>query len=194
MARGAHVVDVGGRHVGFRHVDWLWPKTEVVDAVGTFRHGEEALAVGILHTSHKHVFIFKLDGFRIEHGIHHYALHEERIVLLTEIITPLQRRVRSGEYGIFISLVDAIAAFHKTVRSRYKSLMAEAEGIDFLLECHGLLMSLMNFSSERRHAAAPEKNYGIAYAETLQSLGGNGGITAPVALHVNGRPFQTIAS
>ena len=122
----AHVVDVGCRNDVFGHGDRLIPEAEVVDAVRTFGHGKEALAVGSLYSHHEEILAVHLDGARVECGIHHDALHEIRVILFREIVAPLQRCVLSCENGIFILGIDTISPLFWGVLTRQKLFMMSA--------------------------------------------------------------------
>ena len=89
MSCESHIIDVGSRNNILRHGDRLIPETEVVNTIRTFCYGKETLAVGTLHTYNEEILAVPLDGTRIERSIHHDALHEMRITLLIEVVTPL---------------------------------------------------------------------------------------------------------
>src|SRR3712207_1249150 len=83
MSRQSHVVHVGSRNHVLGHGDWLIPKLEIINAVRTFRHGEEALTIGSFHSYDQQILTIPLDGSTVERGIHHNALHQIRIIALT---------------------------------------------------------------------------------------------------------------
>ena len=106
-----HVIDIGGGDGVLRHGDGLRPEAEVVDAVRTFSHGEETLAVGTLDTYNEQVLAVKLYGSAVERGVHHDALLQVGVVLLVEVIAPFQRSVLGCEDWILIACVDAVSPF-----------------------------------------------------------------------------------
>ena len=137
MAGQAHIIDVGRRVVRVGHGDRFVPEAEVVDAVGTFRHGEEALAVGSLDTHHEQVLSVPLHCAGIEGGVHHDALHEVRIGVFVQVVPPLQRRVLGGQYGMGVAFVNAVAAFLYVVGCGEECLVTETECVEFGIEgCH----------------------------------------------------------
>ena len=77
----------------------------------------------------------RLDGTRVEGGIHHDALHEVGVVLLAEVIAPFQRRMLGGKDGILIFFIDAIAPFLADVLAGEQRLVTGAYGGYFLFEC-----------------------------------------------------------
>ena len=85
----SHIIDVGSRNNILRHGDRLIPETEVVNTIRTLCYGKETLAVSTLNTNNEEILTIPLDGTRIERSIHHDALHEIRITLLVEVVTPL---------------------------------------------------------------------------------------------------------
>ena len=89
MSCESHIIDVGSRNNILRHGDRLIPETEVVNTIRTLCYGKEALAVSTLYTNNEEILTIPLDGTRIERSIHHDALHEIRITLLIEVVTPL---------------------------------------------------------------------------------------------------------
>ena len=115
MLRDAHVVDIGGRDDVVGHGDRLVPEAEVVDAVGTLRHGEERLSVGAFHAHDDDVLVVPLDGATVERRVHHDALHQKGIVFLVEVIAPGERRVFRRHDGVLILGVDAVAALRGQV-------------------------------------------------------------------------------
>ena len=133
MCREAHVVDIcSGNHI-FGHCDWLWPEAEVVDAVRTLSHCEEALAVGTLHTHNKHILAVPLDGTGVECGVHHDTLHQVGIVLLAEVISPLKRCVSRCEDRVLILLVNAVILSRWLVGLAQQFLMRLAQS------CHSFI-------------------------------------------------------
>ena len=132
-----HVIDIGGGDHILGHGDGLRPEMEVVYAVGAFGNSEEALAVGTLHTHDKQVFAMPLDGSAVERGVHHDALHQVGIILLIEVVAPLQRRVLGSENRIFITCVDAVVPFLRLVLAGNQFFMVCAQLSDAVLEfCH----------------------------------------------------------
>ena len=88
MSCESHIIDVGSRNNILRHGNRLIPETEVVNTIRTLCYGKEALAVSTLYTNNEEILTIPLDGTRIEGSIHHDALHEIRITLLIEVVTP----------------------------------------------------------------------------------------------------------
>ena len=109
MSREAHVIDVGGGNHIIGHRDGLGPESEVIHAVRALGHSEERLAVGAFNPHNKYIFALPFDGARIERRVHHDSLHQVRVVLLVEVIAPLQRSMLGGDDGILVFLVDAVA-------------------------------------------------------------------------------------
>ena len=123
VLRDSHVVDVRGRHYVVGHGDGIVPEAEIVDAVLTFCHGKEGLAVGSFHTNHQEVFPVQLDGTRIEYGIHADTFQKIRVRLLVEVVTPEDRCVSSGQDGMCVSCDDAVSSFHWHVLASDECLM-----------------------------------------------------------------------
>ena len=108
MGSETHVVDVGGRVAIFRHRYRTGPETEVVHSVRALGHSEERFPVGALNPDEQDVFISKLDGSGIEGRMDAEPLHQVRISLLMEIISPLQRSVVSCQDRVLITFIDTI--------------------------------------------------------------------------------------
>ena len=159
MLRDAHIIDVrGGNHV-VGHGDRLLPETEIVDTVGRLGHSKEGLAVGTLDTNHKAVFALPLDGTAVQRGIHHDTLHEIGIVLLTEIVLPLQRGVLGSENRIFPFVVDTIAPLQGFVLARQQLLVVSTQRLySFFKIAHIIL-----FFSLFRYFVIP----GFRYSDVL---------------------------
>ena len=109
MCREAHVIDVGGGNYIIGHRDGLGPESEVVHAVWALGHSEERLAVGAFNPHNNYIFALPFDGACIERRVHHDALHQVGVVLLVEVIAPLQRSMVGCDDGILVFLVDAVA-------------------------------------------------------------------------------------
>ena len=128
MLRDAHVIDIGGWHHILRHGDRFLPEAEVIDTVGRLCHGEERLTVGSLHAHHQQILVVPLDGPAVQGGVHHDALHQIRVVVLVEIVAPLQGSVLSREDRVFVFLVDTVPPLHGFVLFRQQRLMMGAQG------------------------------------------------------------------
>ena len=112
VAREAHIIDVRcGCVIAVGHGDRFGPEAPIVDAVGRLGYSEEGLTVGSFHPCYDGVFALKEDRTGIEHRVHHDALHQEGIVLLVEVVPPLQRRVLRRENRIFVFGIDTIYHF-----------------------------------------------------------------------------------
>ena len=137
MTREAHVIDVRcGCVIAVGHGDGFRPETPVVDPVGRLRYREEGFAVGSFHPCDDGVFAFKKDGSCIEHRVHHDALHQEGIVLLIEVIAPLQRRVLRRENRVLVFGIYSVAAFYGFIRTGEQRLMCSAESLYFIFIRH----------------------------------------------------------
>ena len=137
MTREPHVIDVRcGCVIAVGHGDGFRPETPVVDAVGRLRYREERLTVGSFHPCDDGVFAFKKDGSCIEHRVHHDALHQEGIVLLIEVIAPLQRRVLRRENRVLVFGIYSVAAFYGFIRTGEQRLMCSAESLYFIFIRH----------------------------------------------------------
>ena len=137
MTREAHVIDVRcGCVIAVGHGDGFRPETPVVDAVGRLRYREEGLTVGSFHPCDDGVFAFKKDGSGIEHRVHHDALHQEGIVLLIEVIAPLQRRVLRRENRVLVFGIYSVSAFYGFIRTGEQRLMCSAESLYFIFIRH----------------------------------------------------------
>ena len=128
MLCDAHVIDIGGRHHILRHGNRLLPETEVIDTVRRLCHGKERLTVGSLHAHHQQILVVPLDGSAVQRGVHHDALHQIRVVVLVEIVAPLQGSMLSREDGVFVFIVDTIPPLHGFVLFRQQRLMMGAQG------------------------------------------------------------------
>ena len=136
-----HVIDIGGRGIfSVGHRNRLVPEAPLVNAVETLSHSEERLAVGALHAAYQQVATVQFDGTGIEHGIHHDALHQIGVVLLVEVIAPLQGSMLGSQDGIHIFLIDTIATLGDLVGAHEQSLMTLAQGLYFLLIIHSYVI------------------------------------------------------
>ena len=123
MLRDTYIIDVRrGNHV-VGHGDGFLPETEVVDAVGRLRHGKITLSVGTLYTDDEQILTLPLDGTCIESTITHDALHQIRIVLLVEIVLPLQGNMFCRHHGILILLIDAVPPLYGFVLATQQCLV-----------------------------------------------------------------------
>ena len=139
VLRQSHVVDVRGGLLRVGHGDGLLPEAEVIDAVRTLGNGEEALAVGPLHAAHQQVAPIQADGSGVQHRVHHDALHQVGVVLLTEIISPLQRCVVSRQHRVAVLFVDAVACMAEQPLGRAASWQR------LVLACQQLFVPLVQF-------------------------------------------------
>ena len=145
MSSEAHIIDIGGRKDIVGHSDGLWPETEMVDTVGTLGHCEETLAVGPLNTYDKHIFAIPFDGTAVECCVHHDTLHQERIVLLVEVITPLQGGMFCCQDRILPLLIDTIIVAYGFVFSVEQFLVTCTESGNFVFKFlrHSFITFLM---------------------------------------------------
>ena len=118
MGSDAHIIDIRCRNDVLGHRDGLRPEAEVVDAVGTLGRGEERLAVGTLHTDNEHILVMPLDGAAVERGVHHDALHQVGVVLLTEVIAPFQGRMVGRQDGVLILLINTVLCIAERPKGR----------------------------------------------------------------------------
>ena len=131
----AHVIDIGADALGVGHRDRTGPEAEVVDAVGTLRHGEERLAVVALHPDHEQVASVELDGSGVECGVEADALHEIWVGRGVEVVSPLQRHHVGGHHGVEVTLIDAIA-LDGGIDTREQLLVAVGNYLFSLYEVH----------------------------------------------------------
>ena len=134
MGCQSHVVDVGCWNHIIRHRNRFIPEAEVIDSVGTHRHGKETLAVSTFNAHDKQVFALPLDGAGIQRCIHHDALHQIRIVFLVEVIAPFQRRMLSGENRVGILCIDTVPPFQWFVFLSQQLLMVCTQGCHFCIK------------------------------------------------------------
>ena len=135
MSCESHIIDVGSRNNILRHGDRLIPETEVVNTIRTLCHGKETLAVSTLYTNNEEILTIPLDGTRIERSIHHDALHEIRIALLIEVVTPLQWCMFCGEDWVLILFVDTISPLYGFILTAQQFLIMSAKCFHFVLKC-----------------------------------------------------------
>ena len=134
MLGDAHIIDVRGRNHVVGHGDGFFPETEVVDAVGTLGHSKVTLSVGTLHTDYQTILAFPLDGTGIQSSITHDALHQVRVILLVEVVFPLQGHMFGSHNRIFVLLVDTIAPLHGFVLTTQQFFMMLTQGCNFLFK------------------------------------------------------------
>ena len=152
MGGQAHVINVGGRLPPFRHGDGAGPESEMVHAVGAFRHRKEGFAVGALHTGHQHIFALPFDGARIERGMDAEAFHQVGIRLFVKVVTPFQRSVLRREDRILVALINAVA-LDGGIRPFNEPLVSGLEPGESFLVGHSNTIS--SFSLNSRKSAAP---------------------------------------
>ena len=128
MSREAHVIDVGGGNHIIGHRDGLGPESEVVHAVWTLGHSEERLAVGAFNPHNKYIFALPFDGACIERRVHHDALHQVGVVLLVEVILPLQGHMLSSDNRVLILLINAVPPLLWFVLPAQQRLMMSTQG------------------------------------------------------------------
>ena len=108
----SHIIYIGSRHHVIRHGDRLLPEAEVVDAIRTLCHRKVTLAVSTLNTHHQTVFSLPFNGTCVQRCITHNTLHQVRVVLLVEVVFPLQGHVFSCYHRVLVLLVNTIPPFH----------------------------------------------------------------------------------
>ena len=115
MLGQTHVIDVGVRIIGLGDDTGRLPETETVDAIVALGDGKERLAIVALYPGDQVELAVELDGAGIEHRIDAQALHQERVGLRVEIITPVQRHMVRGQYRVLVTQEDAIARQYRRV-------------------------------------------------------------------------------
>ena len=140
MLCDTHIIDIrGGNHI-VGHGNGLVPETEVIDTVGRLGHCEETLTVGTFYAHHEHILAVPLDGTGVQGGITHDALHQIGVVLLVEVIFPLQGHVGRCQNRVLVLLIDAITPLHGFVLLAQQFFMMLAQSGHLLLKfCHILI-------------------------------------------------------
>ena len=104
----SHIIDVRSRLAVFGHSDRSWPETEIVHSVRALRNRKERLAVIGLHSHDEKITTVPLYRSAVKCCVDAYALHKERIGLFVKIVAPFERRVRSCQDRIYITLVNPV--------------------------------------------------------------------------------------
>ena len=129
-----HIVDVRGRNHVIGHGDGLLPETEVVDAVRRLGYCEETLSVGTLHTDDEQILTVPFDGTGVQGGITHDALHQVGVVLLVEVIFPLQGDMGGRQDWILIFHIDPIPPLYGFILAIQQRLMVRTQGCHLLFK------------------------------------------------------------
>ena len=104
-----HVIDVDVRIVGLGQDDGIIPKAETIDAACAFGDGEKALAIDPFDAGDEINPPVEFDRAGIEHAVDAQSLHQMRIRLVIQIVTPKDRRMLGGQHGIPIAMKHAVA-------------------------------------------------------------------------------------
>ena len=150
MRRDAHVIDIRCRNYILWHCYRFFPEAEVINTVRTLCNSKETLAVSTLNTDNQKILAVPFYCTRVKCCIHHYSLHQVRVVLLTEIITPFQRRVLCCYDRVLVFCVNTVTPLYWFILQREQFLVAGTQCFCSLCKiCHDYnrciyLMSLRN--------------------------------------------------
>ncbi len=134
MSGKAHIINVRCRNNIFRHRHRIIPKTEIIYSVRTLCNGKERFTVSTFHAYHQQILSVPFDGTGIHGCIHADTLHQIRIRLLIQIITPEYRRMGSSQHRMFITGNNTISTFHRIVFAGEEFLMFGQQGSNFVFK------------------------------------------------------------
>ena len=103
-----HIINIRLLWAGIRKPHRIIPETEAIDTAFTLCYCKKGLAVISFYSRHQIVFPIQVNGSGVHHRIHPKTLHEIRVGIRIQIISPVNRRMFPCQNRIDIPVKDSI--------------------------------------------------------------------------------------